>query len=48
MNKKAKTATGPANHIAVFQDSGIRRAPVLDADWGTTCTRVKMSMVSAT
>ena len=48
MNKKAKTAIEPANHIAVFQVSGIHRAPELVADWGTTCTRAKMSMVSAT
>jgi hypothetical protein len=25
MNKKAKTAKEPANHIAVFQESSIRR-----------------------
>jgi DNA-damage-inducible protein D len=25
MNKKVKTATEPANHIAVFQESSIRR-----------------------
>jgi len=48
MNKRAKAATEPANHIAVFQETGIRSAPVFDADWGTTCTRANMSMVGAT
>jgi hypothetical protein len=48
MNKKAKTATEPVNHIAIFQKFGIHRTPMLVADWGTTCTRAKMSMASAT
>jgi hypothetical protein len=48
MNKKANTATEPATHVAVFQVSGIHRARELVADWGTTCARVKISMVSAT
>lgn len=47
MEKKATTATEPANHIAVFQETTIRRVPALVANRGTTCTPVKMSTGSA-
>lgn len=48
MNKKAKTATEPTNHITDLQEFGIHRAPVLVTDRDTACTSAKMSMVSAT
>lgn len=47
MKKRAEAATEPAYHIDIFQETAIRRALALVANWWTTCTRVKISTGSA-
>lgn len=47
MEKRIEAATEPAHHIAIFQETTIRRSPALVANCGATCTRVKISTGSA-